>query len=62
VPVSQGAVEGESPGVGADFNGASVNEVGAVGHGKTYAYGDPGVHYFSVIAGCTWKLTVLGAP
>jgi hypothetical protein len=54
-------VSTETPGGGSDFNGASVNELGAEGHGRTYAYSDPGVHYFSVIAGgCTWKLTVLG--
>jgi len=41
-----------------DLNGVSVNELGT-GRGPvaTYAYGDPGTHYFSVnTEGCSWSL------
>jgi hypothetical protein len=40
-----------------DLNGVSVNELGT-GRGPvaTYAYGDAGTHYFSVISGCSWSL------
>jgi hypothetical protein len=40
-----------------DVNGVSVNELGT-GRGPvaTYAYGDAGTHYFSVISGCSWSL------
>jgi hypothetical protein len=40
-----------------DPNGVSVNELGT-GRGPvaTYAYGDAGTHYFSVISGCDWSL------
>jgi hypothetical protein len=48
----------------ADFNGISVNELGA-GRGPvaTYAYGDAGTHYFSVDSECSWSLAVvIGGP
>jgi hypothetical protein len=40
-----------------DLNGVSVNELGS-GRGPvaTYAYGDAGTHYFSVISDCSWSL------
>ena len=40
-----------------DVNGVSVNELGS-GRGPiaTYAYGDAGTHYFSVISVCSWSL------
>jgi hypothetical protein len=40
-----------------DVNGVSVNELGS-GRGSvaTYAYGDAGTHYFSVISVCSWSL------
>jgi hypothetical protein len=44
-----------------DFNGVSVNELGA-GRGPvaTYAYGDGGSHYFSITTeGCSWSLAVV---
>jgi hypothetical protein len=43
-----------------DFNGISVNELGAGGGPvATYAYGDAGTHYFSVDSECSWSLAVV---
>jgi hypothetical protein len=44
---------------GADFTGASVNELGAGKSGSTYAYGDAGTHYLQVNSECSWSVKVI---
>lgn len=41
---------------GQDFSGASVNELGAGGHGTTHVYGDSGPHYLSMNSECSWTI------
>lgn len=45
---------------GADFNGASVNELGRHGHGATHVYSDAGSHFLEVSSECAWTLRVVG--
>jgi hypothetical protein len=45
---------------GADFGGATVNELGTAGHGITHAYGDSGSHYLEVDSECAWSMQVVG--
>ena len=45
---------------GADFSGASVNELGRRGHGTTHVYSDKGAHFLEVNSECSWKMRVVG--
>jgi hypothetical protein len=44
---------------GNDFNGASVNELGAGKTASTWAYNDGGTHYLSINSECAWTVKVI---
>ncbi len=47
---------------GADFSGATVNDLAMSKSSSTWAYGDAGVHYLEINSECNWHVKVVDEP